>query len=191
MTFNFQNAVPISICKMLSIALLVMAGHSSAQAQIGAFRAGTLIPEYGKIADIADRVPLAKNAKYSISFDVSKQAEVGELNRQFVSSARFLNMHVANGVDPKDIKLAIVIHGKAVLDVTRQEFYEDKTVADNVNAGLIAKLIDNGVEVFVCGQSAAFQGVKTSDLLPGVKMSLSAMTAHARLQQSGYTYNPF
>jgi len=191
MTFNSKNTVLASVPKILTFAFLALSVQSLAQAQSGAFHAGTLIPEYGKIADIADMVPLAKDANYNISFDVSKQAEVGELNRQFVSSARFLNMHVANGVDPENINLAIVIHGKAVLDVTKQEFYEDKTVADNANAGLIAKLVENGVEVFVCGQSAAFQGVKTSDLLPGVKMSLSAMTAHATLQQSGYTYNPF
>ena len=191
MIINFKNTALSSAHNVLMVALLASAFHCTAQAQSGAFHAGTLIPEYGKIADIEDMVPLLKDANYNISFDISKQAEVGKLNRQFVSSARFLNMHVANGVDPKNIKLAMVIHGKAVLDVTKQEFYEDKTIADNANADLIAKLIDHGVEVFVCGQSAAFQGVQTSNLIPGVKMSLSAMTAHATLQQSGYTYNPF
>ena len=191
MMSSLKNAVQSPFTRVLTIALFAVILNATAQAQNGAFHAGTLIPDYGKIADIPDMLPLAKDASYNISFDISKQAEIGKLNRQFVSSARFLNMHVANGVDPKNIKLAMVIHGKAVLDVTRQEFYEDKTVADNVNADLIANLIDNGVEVFVCGQSAAFQGVKSSDLLPGVKMSLSAMTAHATLQQSGYTYNPF
>jgi len=34
----------------------------------------------------------------------------------------------------------------------------------------------------------AFEGV---DLLPNVEMALSAMTAHALLQQDGYTLNPF
>ena len=43
----------------------------------------------------------------------------------------------------------------------------------------------------MCGQSAAGQGVKKTDLLPGVELALSAMTAHALLQQQGYTLNPF
>jgi intracellular sulfur oxidation DsrE/DsrF family protein len=43
----------------------------------------------------------------------------------------------------------------------------------------------------VCGQSAAFNDVTNEDLLPGVHMALSAMTAHAQLQQEGYTLNPF
>tara|TARA_Y100000588_G_scaffold170524_1_gene184375 strand:+ start:507 stop:614 length:108 start_codon:yes stop_codon:yes gene_type:complete len=33
--------------------------------------------------------------------------------------------------------------------------------------------------------------VKQQQLIPGVQMALSAMTAHAQLQQQGYTLNPF
>jgi intracellular sulfur oxidation DsrE/DsrF family protein len=47
------------------------------------------------------------------------------------------------------------------------------------------------VKIIVCGQTAAYYGVKTDELLPGVQMALSAMTAHALLQQQGYTLNPF
>ena len=35
------------------------------------------------------------------------------------------------------------------------------------------------------------QGITPDDLIPGVEMSLSAMTAHALLQQNGFTVNPF
>lgn len=48
-----------------------------------------------------------------------------------------------------------------------------------------------GVRIIVCGQSAAHYEVATGELLPGVEMALSAMTAHALLQQEGYTLNPF
>ena len=34
-------------------------------------------------------------------------------------------------------------------------------------------------------------GVAKADLIPGVELALSAMTAHAQLQQAGYTVNPF
>jgi len=52
-------------------------------------------------------------------------------------------------------------------------------------------LLKNNVEIIVCGQSAAAHGVAKTDLLSGVKMALSAMTARALLQQQGYTLNPF
>ena len=61
----------------------------------------------------------------------------------------------------------------------------------NASAAAIAQLQDHGVEFYLCGQSAAAQGISNADLLPGVKMSLSAMTAHALLQQQGFTINPF
>jgi hypothetical protein len=40
-------------------------------------------------------------------------------------------------------------------------------------------------------ESAAAYGIKPEDLIPGVEMALSAMTAHALLQQNGFTVNPF
>ena len=48
-----------------------------------------------------------------------------------------------------------------------------------------------GVHIILCWQSVAFYGVSHEDMLPGVEMALSAMTAHAILQQEGYTLNPF
>ena len=43
----------------------------------------------------------------------------------------------------------------------------------------------------LCGQSAAAYGITPENLIPGVEMALSAMTAFALLQQNGYTVNPF
>lgn len=59
------------------------------------------------------------------------------------------------------------------------------------SADLVATLVDHGVRIYVCGQTAAYYSVATDDLLPGVDMALSAMTMHALLQQQGFTLNPF
>ena len=61
----------------------------------------------------------------------------------------------------------------------------------SASADLVATLIDHGVRIIVCGQSAAYYDVETDDILPGVEMAMSAMTVHALLQQQGYTLNPF
>ena len=47
------------------------------------------------------------------------------------------------------------------------------------------------MKVILCGQSAAAQNIDDSELMKGVELELSAMTAHAQLQQQGYTVNPF
>ena len=126
------------------------------------------------------------------SFDAVAEAEPGTLNRNLVSLARFLNMHARAGVPAENLQLALVIHGTAVNDVTRADHYGARhDGAENINVELIEQLQAHGVQFYVCGQSASRQSIDNEDLLPGVTMALSAMTAHALLQQDGYTMNPF
>ena len=173
---------------------LLLAGSIAAFAGPDDFVAGKTIPEYGKIAAVNVDQPVYSYSKFKIAFDTAKGADAGALNRTLTSAARFINMHTEAGIKPKNIKLAIVVHGGAVKDVTNDAFYtqgQEGEPLNNANAVLVKTLIDNGVEFFVCGQSAVYYGVSNEDLLPGVKMSLSAMTAHALLQQKKYTLNPF
>ncbi len=186
-----------TLCLITAACLL---SSISALAGPDTFTQGQTIPEYGKIAEVKVDQPVYKHHKFKVAFDVSKQADAGELNRNLVSAARFINMHTAASVKEKNIKLAIVIHGSATKDVTNAAYYsasqdgasqDGEEKKENANAALIKTLIEHGVEVYVCGQSAAYYDVDNTDLLPDVKMALSAMTAHALLQQKGYTLNPF
>ena len=159
---------------------------------MASFHGGTVIPAFGKVASVTDadmRIPAG--TEFHIAFDVAAAKE-STLNRTLESAARFLNMQVEAGVPAERIHLAIVVHGSATFDVAGAEAYERKYPgAENPNAALVDALIKAGVRIIVCGQSAAGQGVKKTDLLPGVELALSAMTAHALLQQQGYTLNPF
>ena len=92
-------------------------------------------------------------------------------------------MHTEAGIPLDQIQIAIVVHGGAARDLIDR--------SDNANAPLVAALIDAGVSITLCGQTAVHRGISASDLLPGVDMALSAMTKHALLQQDGYTLNPF
>ncbi len=153
-----------------------------AHADFSSFTTGPVIEDYGPVADVKTTLPIPEDAAFRHSFDVSTPAEDGKLNRTLESAARFINMHARAGVDTDRIEVAVVVHGKAVFDVTRET---------TGNADLVSALVDKGVSIIVCGQSAVYYDVKTGDLLPGVEMSISAMTAHALLQQQGYTLNPF
>ena len=167
---------PIALLSLLMILPCI------AQADLSSFTTGPVIENYGPVADVDVTLPVPKDAVFRHSFDVGEGAQDGELNRTLVSAARFINMHARAGVDADNIKVAVVVHGKAVHDVSSEA---------SGSAGLVAALIDQGVRIIVCGQSAAYYDVTTDDLLPGVEMALSAMTAHALLQQQGYTLNPF
>ena len=164
---------------------------SSVSAEEALFSTGPVIEGFGPSAAVNSDFKIPDSAVFRHSFDVAKQADPGALNRSLVSLARFLNMHARVGVSPDRMALVLVVHGGATKDVTSAEFYGEAVGGDNANLPLIDALIDNGVRIIVCGQSAAYYGVGNDDLAPGVEMALSAMTAHALLQQEGYTVNPF
>lgn len=153
------------------------------------FVTGPLIESYGAVAPIENQMPIPEGTVFRVAYDVSTPAEVGETNRKLVSAARFLNMHTAVGIPAEDIHIAIVVHGGAIQDISTAGHFTPGV--EPANADLVATLIAHGVEIYVCGQSAAYHDVGVEDLMPGVTMALSAMTAHALLQQDGYTLNPF
>ena len=169
---------------ILSCALI--AGVSSA----AEFSAGPVFQDYGKKV-VVEGVEFNANTQFKVAFDVAKGAEPGNLNRQFDSLARFINMHVASGVEAANIELALVVHGSATLDLLTNPAYQQKQGANNANIALLNALMANQVRVIVCGQSAAAHGYANEAFLPGVEVALSAMSAHSLLQQQGYTLNPF
>ena len=146
-------------------------------------RFGPVFEEFGPHYPVEgiDRVP--EDAEFAVAFDVVRPAEDGTRNRGFESAARFINMHASLGVDPDNIRIAVVVHGGAVKDLLANE--------DNASREMVERMLEGGVRFIFCGQSAAGQGISQEDLIPGVEMALSAMTAHALLQQRGYTVNPF
>lgn len=174
---------PIRVPAALAAAALAAIG---AHAEESAFSTGPLIQDYGPVAAIEDARAIPDDMVFRVAFDVARASKDGAINRRLETAARFLNMHAAAGVPVENLHVAVVVHGPATKNLTRPT-----DGAPNPNADLIAALIEHDVEIMVCGQSAAYQGVATADLLPGVEMALSAMTAHAQLQQKGYTLNPF
>lgn len=173
---------------LLTFFTLILSATSNAQTP--SFKDGSVIIGFGKSAAIATHT-VPEDAKFKVAFDVASTGDSGELNRKFDSLARFINMHVAAGVKKENIQLALVVHGKATLDLLDNPDYQKKYAQDNPNKPLLNALMQNNVRVILCGQSAAANEIDASQLIKGVEVELSAMTAHALLQQSGYTVNPF
>ena len=62
---------------------------------------------------------------------------------------------------------------------------------DNPNRDLIKTLSNIGVDVFLCGQSMSSMGYSKEDLLPEVKVALSAMTVLTVYQMNNYALIKF
>lgn len=164
--------------------------HSAVNAQMSTFKEGTAISGFGKSAPVPSH-SLPENSRFTVAFDVASTGGEGVVNRKFDSLARFINMHVAAGVKKENIHLALVVHGNAVFDLLNDVSYQEKYDTPNPNKPLLKALLENNVRVILCGQSAASKAVESGHLVEGVEIQLSAMTAHALLQQEGYTVNPF
>jgi len=151
-------------------------------------KTGPIIKEFGKVYTIENpdfKVQLDK--KYKAVIDVTGKPNSHETRNPLIeTAARFLNMHAQSGVPAKQLKIALVVHGNASKDVISNHAYNKRYGKDNPNAALVKALLKIDVPVIVCGQSATYHGIDTSDLIEGVQLSLSAMTALVRLQDEGY-----
>ncbi|WP_299779279.1 DsrE family protein [uncultured Formosa sp.] len=125
-------------------------------------------------------------------FDIAnKQADAGKVNSIISSMHRYYNMHVRYGIPKEQIHLALVLHGGAVKDALNSTVYKEKFNVDNPNVSLIKSLSEMGVDVFLCGQSMTAKGYNKSDLLPEVKVGLSAMSVLTVYQMDNYALIKF
>ena len=168
---SMSKGVVTSTLVTSTVVMLIAGSSFTAMAGVEAFKPGPVIKGYGKIAEVNSSLVIPADMKFKVAFDLGNASKPGELNRSIDTLARFINMHVAEGV---------------------KRFYKQLNAGQkNVNKDLIAQLINHRVRFYVCGQTAAYYGINPQDLLPGVTMALSALTAHAVLAHEGYSVNPF
>ncbi|MEO0528294.1 MAG: DsrE family protein [Bacteroidota bacterium] len=151
-------------------------------------KAGPVIKEYGKVFKIENTdIQIDTSKTYKAVFDIMQSPESHEkVNPSIETAARFLNMHTQNGVPQNQLKVALVVHNKASKDLMNDEAYRERYSVTNPNTGLIRALIAADVQIVFCGQSSQARGIPKSNLIDGVQLSLSAMTALINLQDENY-----
>jgi len=108
-------------------------------------------------------------------------------NTLLETAARFINMHELAGVPKENLKVAVVIHGNASQDIlTDSEYAKRVSESKNPNTELLTALANNGVQIILCGQTAANKKISKTEAHPNVQIALSAMTALVQLQDQGY-----
>ncbi len=148
---------------------------------------GPVIQDFGPYLPVLEpglETPMGQPMK--AVFDVAQSPEPGEASRYLETPARYMNMHAGSGVSKDNLRAAVVIHGRATRDLLTDAAFQKRFGMDNPNRALVEALIAADVEIVLCGQSAAFGGYDKAELLPGVKLALSAMTALVGLQNQGY-----
>lgn len=149
---------------------------------------GPIIKNHGKVWKIENLdIQVDTTKEYKVVFDIMDSPEdKNTVNAKIETAARFLNMHAQAGVPAENLKAVIVVHNAASKDIILDSAYQDKYGVKNPNTDLMKELLDANVEVIFCGQSSVSRGFPKEDLIPGVQLSLSAMTALIQLQDEGY-----
>jgi intracellular sulfur oxidation DsrE/DsrF family protein len=149
---------------------------------------GPVIDGHGPVFAVpADSYNLVPGRTYRIVMDVGAGPDQPAApNRRIESAARFLNMHARNGVQPAAMKLAVVLHGSAARAALEDSAHEAHFGVANPDRALLESLGQAGVDIYLCGQTAGHYGFLPVNLLPQVRLAVSAMTVHVRLQEEGY-----
>jgi intracellular sulfur oxidation DsrE/DsrF family protein len=149
---------------------------------------GPVIKEFGAVFSIDNAdFKVDKTQEFKAVFDIMESPEGHEaINPAIETAARFLNMHVQAGMSVQQLKVALVLHNKASKDIISDTAYRKKFGVDNPNNKLILAILEAGGQVILCGQSSVARGFPKEDFIPGVQLSLSAMTALIQLQNENY-----
>ena len=149
---------------------------------------GPIITDFGQVWKIENQdYTLDTTKTFKAVFDImTSPDDLNQVNPAIETAARFLNMHGQNGIPLEQLKVALVVHNKASKDVISSEAYKKKYGTENPNEGLLKALMEANAEIIFCGQSSASRGFPKEDLIDGVQLSLSAMTALIQLQDDNY-----
>ena len=149
---------------------------------------GPVIPDFGAVWDVPGATFKTDTSGTLMAvFDIMKSPEdPSKVNPWMETAARFLNMHARAGVNPDQLKVALVVHNQASTDLLDNVEYQKRFGTPNPNQPLLMALMDFGGQVVFCGQSSFAREVPIEDTVEGVQLSLSAMTALIQFQNQGY-----
>ena len=125
-------------------------------------------------------------------FEIVDASEEGQVQPEMTTIARFLNLHARHGVEDDRVLAAAVVHGGGFSALLNDEAHAERyDGATNPTRELVEDLLANGVQIILCGQTAGGRQLQPGELIPGVQVALSAMTALNYFQTQGYRLNPW
>jgi len=154
---------------------------------------GKEIKDFGKFYKIKKPdLLLNKKKTYKVIFDVyTDEEDATKVNANINTVARFINMHVQQGIDPDKLKIVLVLHGDATKNVLSDSAFKKRFHFSNPNYEILEDLKKSGVKTYVCGQSFTYKGFERNELSKHVELSLSALTALVNFQNNGYALISF
>lgn len=153
---------------------------------------GPIISSGGMSAQVPDaNFPIPDGHVFKVMWEINLQGDSSQANQQIGTIARFYNLHGRHGIPLERLHAAAVVHGTGWMALLTDDAYQRRYGRPNPSKALVEELIAKGTRFVVCGQTAAFRGVQREELLPGVQLAISAMTALNVFYAEGYRLQPW
>lgn len=128
--------------------------------------------------------------RYNLLFELvinNKDTAVKEINHGLTEICRIINLHVASGIPVKNISPIVVVHGSALYSFYANDYFKKKYKVDNPNIAVVEELVKKtGASFIACGQAMNFFEVSQEEMIPQMKVSLTAQTVLSGYQLKGY-----
>jgi intracellular sulfur oxidation DsrE/DsrF family protein len=149
-----------------------------------------VIPKFGAIHPRPDAaVQPDPGADYKVFVDVvGSHADHAKLLPALDRLARIVNMMRYAGVPAEHLHIVALLDEGAAMAGWSNATYRRKFHIDNPNLELVHALRKAGVQLLVCSQALAGQGLVDSAVDPDVTVSLSGVTDPVIYGQRGYSY---
>ncbi len=190
-----KPTIAITVLTLLFVSSTAMAADPTGQPKYE----HPVVKDHGGIVVLPDAVYQPKKSA-KVILDITSDKMEGGVLLGLDRAALILNQYTAAGAGTDhDFNMTVILHGPATTAALKDEamakhassYKKDLGKAKNPNRELVKTLTDAGVEIVVCGQAMAHHGFATDEVLPEVKVAVSAATANIQLQMAGYAYIPF
>lgn len=147
-----------------------------------------VIPKHGSVVRLPNAVHQPREGT-KVLIDVTRGSEPAELNAAIEKVAKYLNIYAGGGEKPVKGQFAVVFHGEATLAVLNSEAYSARFhTKGNPNLDLLHQIHEQGVELFVCGQTLVSKDAKPDEVAFFIDTAVSALTVVVNLQSEGYAH---
>ena len=137
-------------------------------------------------------IPPDKARRYRAVFDATRAADrAGDLVPALDMVGSELNALGAAGVPTANARFVVVFHGAATVGILDDARYRARFGVPNPNQAVLTALKRAGVELYVCGQYLAAEGIDPATLVPEVRVAADALIVLMVFQNDGYAYLGF
>ncbi len=152
-----------------------------------------VVPEadgYVVIPDAA--IPPEKDHVYKAVVDASRAAtQATDLIPALNATGAELNTLSVAGVPQENARVVVAFRGPAVDALLDDAHYKAKFGVSNPNLKVLSELRKAGVDLFVCGQTLAYEKIDPACLAPEVVVAADAFIVLIKYQNSGYALLSF